>query len=62
MPVPPKLVGRMTVGVLIILFSLLALIYAFSSKGAERTYHIWQALVFSVLALTGGVCYRYFED
>jgi len=57
-----KLVGKLVLGVLACLFSLLALIFVFSTEGGDKLYHAYKAVVFALLALTSVVSYRYFED
>jgi len=59
----PKLVGRVTVGTLAVVFGVVALVYALYPHHADTAvYHVLQGVVFAVVALSCAVCYRYFED
>ena len=57
----PRVAGRIAVGVLIIVFAVLAILYAWHTE-PEKLYHGLRAVTAAILALTGAISYRYFED
>jgi hypothetical protein len=57
----PRIIGRIVIAILIILFTAGAVIGALEAD-EESLYHGIEGLVSAVLALTMAVCYRYFED
>ncbi len=57
-----RLVGKIVLAVLTVVFVLISVIYAISTKEMDKVYHGVRALTAAILALTSATCYRYFED
>ena len=58
----PRTVWRIVIGVLIVVFALLCLIYALDCNSAQDEWKGLRGIGFGLLALTSAVSYRYFED
>ncbi len=58
----PRIAGRIAVGVLTIVFAVLAIIYAWETRDPDKVYHGLRAVTSAVLALTCATGYRYLED
>ena len=59
----PRTVGKIAVGLLIVVFVTLAVIYTFEVRELEGDFkHAVRAISFAILSLTAATGYRYFED
>ena len=58
----PRTVWRIVIGVLIVVFALLCLIYALDCNAQSEEWKGLRGIGFGLLALTAAVSYRYFED
>ena len=55
--------GKIVIGALTVLFTVLCLIYAISTHDpVTDLHHGARAIAFGILALTAATTYRYFED
>lgn len=57
-----RMAGKIAVGVIIIVFAVLAVIYALNTREADKLHHGFRAVTSALVALTAATCYRYFED
>ncbi len=58
----PRILGRIIVGVLIVVCLLVALIYASEDPQPDEIYKSLRGITYALMALTFATCYRYFED
>jgi succinate-acetate transporter protein len=57
-----RIVGRIVLAVLTVLFAVLCVIYAISANDVEEIHHVGRAIAWGILSLTSATFYRYFED
>jgi len=58
----PRTVGRIVIGVLTVVLTLLTLIYAFNCSRESEMYKGVRAIALGLAAVTVATSYRYFED
>ncbi len=59
----PRTMGKIAVGLMIVGFATLAVIYTFEVGDPAKDFkHAVRAICFSILSLTAVTGYRYFED
>ena len=58
----PRTLGKIVVGLLLVVCMLVALIYTSESPRPEEAYKSLRAITYAIMGLTFATLYRYFED